>query len=980
MKEEDGPTPKGPESMSRGLLTLLFMVAGTALAAEKQDRSPTAAEAAFFEKRVRPVLAEHCLSCHGPKKQRSGLRLDSRAALLRGGDNGPVVFPGEPDRSPLIQAVRHQGERKMPPKQKLDRAQTEALALWVKMGVPWPDAGTSASQKHNTWKTHWAFRPVSNPRPPAVRQSHWVRTSVDRFILARLEAKGLSPSPEADRRTLIRRATFDLLGLPPTPEEVEAFVKDTSADAWEKVVDRLLASPHHGERWARHWLDVARYADTKGYVFFQEKEYPWAWTYRDYVIRVFNEDLPYDRFIREQLAADRLIRPGGRPDTPVGPRVKSALPTHTSGKPDTPVGPTTDKSALAALGFLTLGGRFMNNVHDILDDRIDVVTRGLLGLTVTCARCHDHKFDPIPQADYYSLYGVFASSVEPTVPPLFTDPPRTAAYAAFEKEMKAREKKLTDFIREKHAQVVDGARKRAVEYLLAAHAMRDQPDTEEFMLLADGNDLNPTMVSRWRAYLRRTARNDSPVFRPWHALSPLPEKDLPARAHTVIRGLVDAKPTRPVNPLVIRALTKKPLKTMADVAKCYGALLNAIEARWQAVLKRAEKEGLPPPERLTDPAEEELGQVFHGPGAAPNIRLSQIADLDLLPDRPSQAQLQKLRKEVEQWRANGPGAPPRAMALVDLATPVEPRVFRRGSPNNLGPAVPRQFLEVLAGTDRKPFSDGSGRLELARAIANRDNPLTARVMVNRIWLHHFGAGLVRTPSDFGMRAEPPSHPELLDHLATVFMRGDGQQSSGWSVKRLHRLILTSAVYRQSSVRDQANGKDLDPENRLLWRMNRRRLDFESLRDALLAVSGRLDHTVGGPSVRDLLGVRANRRTLYGFLDRLNVPGLFRTFDFPSPDTTSPQRAETTVPQQALFLMNNSFARDCARRLLQRPDITETKDVPSRVARIYLLLYGRPPAGDEAALAGEYLGKAPTPADWEHYVHALLLTNEFAFVD
>ena len=928
-------------------LCVFALWACAAAAADAKPRPASASEAEFFEKKVRPILVEHCLSCHGPKKQMSGLRLDSRAALLQGGDNGPAVKPGDPEHSSLILAVRHQGERKMPPRSKLKAAEIEALTAWVKRGAPWP-AAAPVGTNDNAWKRHWAFQPVRRPFPLSVRQTSWPQNPIDRFVLARLEAKGLTPSPRADKRTLLRRVTFDLIGLPPTPEEVAAFEADHSPEAFARVVDRLLASPHYGERWGRHWLDVARYADTKGYVFFEEAEFPWGWTYRDYVIRAFNEDLPYDRFLTEQLAADRLV-PSPLPLSPEGRGVGVR---------------GADRRPLTAMGFLTLGGRFMSNVHDILDDRIDVVTRGLLGLTVTCARCHDHKFDPIPTADYYSLYGVFASSVEPTVPPLFAEPPRTPEYEKFEKELKAREQKLADFVRAKHGQVTAAARRRAADYLLAVHATRDQPDTEEFMLIADGNDLNPTMIARWRGYLRRTRKAYHPVFALWHALAVLPEKDFAARAPEVIQQL--ASRGKPLNALVMKAFAGKPPRTLKEAAGRYGDLLNAVEKKWQDARKQKATS-------LPDPAEEELRQVFHGPGAAPNVPYSLLGDLALLPDRPSQAELQKLRKQVESWRANGPGAPPRAMVLVDVKTPVQPRVFLRGSPTNLGPPVPRRFLGVLAGKERRPFSDGSGRLELARAIADRNNPLTARVLVNRVWMWHFGQGLVRTPSDFGLRSQPPTHPELLDWLAATFTE------NGWSIKKLHRLILLSAAYQQQSG-DRADGRAVDPENALLWRANRRRLDYESLRDALLAVSGRLDRRVGGPSVKDLLSGKANRRTLYGHLDRLNVPGLMRTFDFPSPDATSPQRVDTTVPQQALFLMNNLFALDCARRLLHRPDVISYKELIPRVDRLYRLLFGRPASAEELSLARAYLGQTAAAAVWERYAQALLLTNEFLFVD
>jgi hypothetical protein len=897
--------------------------------ANAQAGADDPAAAAFFEAKIRPLFVTHCLKCHGPTKQNAGLRFDTPARLLATGERGPVVVPGDPDKSVLIQAVRQTGELKMPPKGKLAAGEIDALAAWIKMGAPWPqtkaigapDVATPASQPH------WAFQPVRKPPVPATRDREWAVTPIDAFVLAKLEQKGLRPSEAADRRTLLRRVTFGLIGLPPPPEEVEAFVGDPSSVAYEKAVDRLLANPHYGERWGRYWLDVARYSDTKGYVFFEENNFPWAWTYRDYVICAFNDDLPYDRFIVEQLAADRLQ---------LG----------------------ADQRPLTALGFLTLGGRFMNNVHDIIDDRIDVVTRGLMGLTVGCARCHDHKYDPLSQRDYYSLYGVFASCAEPTVPPLFQPPPATEEYAKFEKELAAHEKKLTDFVKAKHAELIAGARERVAEYLLAAHALRDQPGTDDFMLIADTNDLNPTMIVRWLKYLERTRKAKDPVFAPWHALAGLAEKEWPAAATKVA-----AAPER-ANPLVLRAVTEKPPTSLAELAKRYAEVLHAAEKKWQAT-KTAP---------LPDPAEEQLRLVFHGADAAANVALLPYGDLSLLPDRASQAKLQELRKALEKWRAGGPGAPARAMALDDLPTPVESYVFLRGNPSNRGETVPRQLPRLLTGDRDRPFKDGSGRLELARAIAHADNPLTARVLVNRLWLHHFGQGLVTTPSDFGVRSNPPSHPELLDWLAVRFVE------DGWSIKKLHRLILLSRVYQQRSD-DRKDGRAADPENRLLWRMNRRRLDFEGTRDALLAVAGKLDRTVGGPSVQNALAPGATRRTLYSFLDRLNVPGLFRTFDFPSPDATSPQREQTTIAPQALFLMNHPLVIECARNVLRRPEIAAEPDVEKRIDRVYRLLLGRSPAPPELQLAREYLDASGTSTTaWERYVHALLQTNEFVWID
>jgi hypothetical protein len=925
------------------LTILAVLLASEVRAAETKPAAITPEQEQFFESRVRPILAEKCFKCHGSKKEMGGLRLDSSDRLRKGGDSGVTLKPGDPDNSLLIQAIRRSGEVKMPPGQPLSPEAVTALTTWVKMGAPWPSKPVSESTA-NAWKKHWAFQPVSNPALPSVRDQTWARTSIDRFILARLESAGLHPSPRADRQTLIRRLYFDLIGLPPSADEVAKFVADNDPDAYAKLVDRLLASPHYGERWGRYWLDIARYADTKGYVFFQESKFPWAWTYRDYVIRAFNEDLPYDRFILEQLAADRL---------PLG----------------------DDRRALAALGFLTVGDRFSNNPFDILDDRIDVVGRGLMGLTVSCARCHDHKFDPIPTKDYYSLYGVFASSVEPEVPPLFADPEQNLSYLEFAEELHIREAALEAYFDRKYKEVIAASKTRAAEYMLEVHRTRNQPTTEEFMLIADGRDLNPTMIIRWRAYLASTRQKHHRVFAPWHAFAAQPEKNFADEAKTVLAKFPVDDAARSLNLLVRALFAERPPASLTEVAKRYSELLNRIDERWQQLREQARAADQPLPTALPDANEEELRQVFYGHETPPNIARALFNDLALLPDRPAQDEMQKLRRAVEDWRANGPAAPPRAMVLVDARKPYDPRVFIRGNPQRMGDAVPRQFVEVLAGPTRKPFQQGSGRLELARAIADRKNPLTARVLVNRIWMQHMGTALVRTPSDFGMRSEAPTHPELLDHLATTFME------QGWSIKKLHRQMVMSATYQQVSSKPAAavgNPQSVDPENRLYWQANRRRLDFESLRDGVLSVSGRLDRRVGGPPAGDLLA--NNRRTVYGFIERLNLPGLFRTFDYPNPSASTAQRDQTTVPQQALFLMNNPFMTDSARRVLARPEIAGEKDLGKKVEQLYRLLYGRPATVDEVALAREYQAVDQKAGAWDRYVQALLLANEFAFVD
>jgi mono/diheme cytochrome c family protein len=728
---------------------------------------PDQAGVDFFEKHVRPVLVTHCLECHGEKKQESNLRLDSRVAVLKGGDIGPAAIPGKPAESQLVQAVKREGDLQMPPVAPLKRDEVAALAKWVEMGLPWPEK-SAVIRAEDAGRSHWAFQPVVQPPLPVAAdpsQAPWPQTPADSFVAEKLNAAGLSPSHPADRRTLLRRASFDLTGLPPTYEDVVAFEQDASPDAWERQIDRLLASPRYGERWARHWLDVARYADNKGYVFFEEKNYPWSYTYRDYVVRSLNEDKPYDRFVMEQLAADQLD---------LG----------------------SDQRPLTALGFLTIGAHFMGNVHDIADDRIDVITRGLMGLTVTCARCHDHKYDPIPQADYYALYGVLRSCVEPLVPPEFSSPPASEEYEYFATELAVRNARLEKFVRGKHAALVGGARTRVAEYLLAAQAERAKPSTEDFMLLTDPGDLNPAMIVRYRVYLEKTDDKPHPVWLLWHLLAAIPESQFseqgPAAIAAMAKGETAAGEKLPVelHPLVLKELTDKPPQSLADVAARTASCSSGSTTAGKRHSKRRGPEAA---------SERVSGRCGRGATPAGVVRRGCAGNLplvfgwgflSLLPDRASQGEYQKLLKDVEQWLMTGPAAPPRAMVLLD-GERYDPRIFLRGNPNRLGDPVKRQFVAV-ASKDRKPFSAGSGRLELARAVVSPDNPLTARVFVNRLWLYHFGTGLVRTPSDFGLRSEPPSHPELLDYLASRFMQ------DGWSVKRMQRWMVSSASYRQSS--------------------------------------------------------------------------------------------------------------------------------------------------------------------------------------
>jgi hypothetical protein len=728
-----------------------FILHSLATAAE-----PTATQLEFFENKIRPVLSQNCYKCHSlnSEKVKGGLLLDSREAALRGGDNGPAVVPGHPDKSLLIQAVRYtDADLQMPPKKQLTDEQITNLEAWVKMGAPDPRAATAAQK---TWvdpnKKHWAWQPLSKPAVPEVKNSTWGKMPLDNFIVAKLEEKNLSPNPIADKRTLIRRASFDLVGLPPTPEEVEAFVKDESPDAFAKVVDRLLASPHYGERWGRHWLDVARYSDTKGMVRRQREDprSPYAWTYRDYVIKSFNDDKPYNIFIIEQLAADKL--------------------------PATKSNPTN----LTALGFLTVGERFMGMQQDVLNDRIDVITKGFLGLTVSCARCHDHKFDPIPTKDYYSLHGVFASTIEPPAETVIQKIPNTPEYKDY--------------------------------------------------------------------YKQRT--------------------DLEAKR-------------------------------------------DEIEAKFQAARRSRDRDQI----RILQREQRE--------------NAGQVARLEM----------------------THPGAVVRAMAVQDAARPRNSPVFIRGEAENKGEIVPRQFLEVIAGATRQPFTNGSGRLDLAHAIVNKNNSLTPRVMVNRIWQHHFGAGIVTTPDDFGTMSEPPSHPELLDYLATRF------QDEGWSIKKIHRLIMLSAVYQQTTT-DNPRYAQVDPYNRLLWRANIQRLEFESLRDSLLAIGGSLDRTVYGRPIDLERNPESTRRTIYGIVDRSDLLDAFVNFDFANPDMVNGRRYETSVPQQALFLMNSPVVIEQAKKLVALDEFEERSNDTARVEFLYERIYQRLPRPEEIQLGLDFVGQSP----------------------
>jgi cytochrome c553 len=800
------------------LLTVIVLLLSAATAGNAAEPSATAEQLRFFESAVRPLLVEHCLKCHGPEKQWANLRVDSRAALLQGGDSGPAIVPGKPDESRLLRAVQQVDESlKMPPEgEKLTARQIADLARWIAWGAPFPPSEAPRARDRNP--AHWSFQPPVKGAIPAVRQADWPANPVDQFILAKLESAGLSPAPRADRRTLIRRVTFDLWGLPPTPEEVAEFLDDSRPEAYERLIDRLLASPAYGERWGRHWLDVARYADSNGLD--ENVAHGNAWRYRDYVVASWNADKPYDRFVREQLAGDLL------------PWVDDSQ----------------RRELLIATGFLAIGPKVLAEVDeakmemDIVDEQIDTVGRALLGLTLGCARCHDHKFDPIDMTDYYGLAGIFKST-------------------------------------------------RTMEHF--------------------------KKVARW-----------------YENVLPSPETTALQTAHAAQLALKQQE---------IRALVAH---ADAQLSASSPPESNAPEDRERRY-----------------PAE-------------------------------TQAALKKLRQELAHLEKNPPDLPS-AMGVTE-GRPADVAIHLRGNPLKLGAVVPRRTPAALRGPEPPAFSaDQSGRRELADWLTDPQHPLTSRVLVNRIWRWHFGRGLVPSVDNFGLLGEAPTHPELLDWLASEFV------ADGWSIKALHRLLLTSATYQQSSQHASADEQALrvDPENRWFGRAPVRRLEAEQFRDALLAVSGQLDDSLGGSLLtvknrayffdhtsKDLTDYSSRRRSLYLPVVRNNVYDLFQLLDFPDPAIPNGDRATTTVAPQALLLLNSEFVLQCAERLAQRV-LREAVDDACRVDRLYHVAYSRAATPAEVHAAATFLRRFEEswPAvdrsqAWTALCQVILAANEFLYVN
>ena len=859
------PLPQTASTFFQTLSVLLALVA--------PGRAETTQDALrFFEEQVRPVLSARCYSCHGSKKQESDLRLDDRNSILQGGASGdPAAVTGDTDASLMLQYVRREVEgMEMPPDKPLSAKEVAVLERWVERGIVWPEESISTvstmdDRLANDRASHWAFQPVSVKRPsrqewPAELR-RWPRNTLDEFVADKLVEHAMSPSEEANRRTLFRRLKFDLLGLPPAFDEVAAFEADKGPDAWERLVDQYIASPAYGERWGRHWLDVARYADTRGYTFGgADRNYAWSYTYRDYVINAFNEDLAYDEFVVQQLAADRLE---------LG----------------------DDNRALAALGFLTVGRKF-NNRHDDIDDLIDAVTRGFVGLTVACARCHDHKYDAIPTEDYYSLYGVFNSSRE-SGPPLIGDAETLAAARGYEQRFNEVNGRLSNHDKQLQDRIREEAHTKITEYLVAAATA----PTKE--------GLRPQMVDAWKSLMRSKAKTDSPTLMPWAKLMKLGDAEFSTAASKLAEE-IKGEAGEFLNPFLREAFVGDPPTSKTALAKLFGGVLLDAYAKWKEA-------GGNDNARRKQPAEvRQLLWYFFDPNSPAKIDGGKV-NRYLTSEEKEQRKL--LQGSVAEVRKLQPVAYHRAMVVTDNSTPSNAQVFIRGNAARRGDSVPRRGPRLF--TSQRPYENGSGRFELAKEITHPDNPLTARVIVNRVWMHHFGKPLVATPSDFGIRCKEPKQRELLDYLADLLV------NNNWSIKALHREILLSATYRQSSD-DRPECFAVDPENWLLWKMNRRRLEFEVLRDALLSVGGSLDRSIGGKPVRQFRKLRdSGRRSVYGYIDRQDLPNLLRVFDFAGPDASAEMRANTTVPQQALFMLNSPFvvgqAKSIASAIRQESD-------------------------------------------------------------
>lgn len=942
-------------------LTLLMgIVIGSAItwlpSVEGREQSATPDQAEFFEKKIRPIIAAKCQKCHSADAQVAGLDMSSAEGFARGGESGALINKDKPEESRLLKVIGYNESLKMPPSGKLKEDEIEAITTWVKMGAPWPGATTVAAAA-KTWpknssvrsftddeKNWWAFQPMRDFAPPQVKNAAWVKSPIDNFVLAKLEQKGLKPAAPADKLTLLRRATFDLTGLPPTTKEMNDFLADNSTEAFKKVVDRLLSSPRYGERWGRHWLDVARYADSTGND--EDHRYPHAWKYRDYVIQAFNDDLPYDQFVREQLAGDLLPAADGS---------------------------EVNRRGIIATGFLALGAKAIAQqdkvkmLYDVYDEQVDVTSKAFLGLTMACARCHNHKFDPILTKDYYAMTAMFASTKsfsnweshvsvpleKPLVPKV-----EFAKYQAAKKELAEKEKRvklateiITDSIKEP---LVKQNAPRLADFMLAARKVyQNGARLEE---AAAQTKLPADLLKKWVEYLK-PSDNVRGYLNEWN----------------------DAKPEK-----------------LNEVAIAYQTRFQKRFAEWEELVTKwrpayqkalAENKSLPGKPTLEAGEDRFYDDVYFGGGP---FSISAKDKKNFTADQ--WTSLEALRKESEALKKAAPPEPDMACAVED-GEPVKQKVFIRGDYNSHGDDAPPSFPAILEKYDTKPSFTGSGRLQFAQWLTRPEHPLTSRVMVNRVWSWHFGEGLVRTPDNFGKMGEKPSHPELLDYLARQFAQ------NGYSTKSLHRLIMLSSTYQMAS--DNTAAFEADPDNRLLSRFNRRRLSIEEMRDGLLLIDGTIDFTMGGSlqsgrgtdgeTSQGRLSVNPEtlkRRSVYIPLRRANLPTLLNLFDFGDATTMTGKRQLTNVATQALFWLNSQFLTDGSAKVAQSLLASEAKNDATRLANAYLLILNRKADQSEIDAGIKYLenfkqkfaGDKAEHKAWQSYCRILMASNDFIYVD
>ncbi|MDB6075520.1 MAG: Planctomycete cytochrome [Verrucomicrobiaceae bacterium] len=924
-----------------GSLILAFCASGGIVSMPAAE-VPSAQAVEFFEKQVRPLLVSRCYECHSTaKKVKGGLALDTREATLKGGEAGVVLVPGSPEKSKLIEAVRYQNQDlQMPPKSVMPAAEIKVLEEWVKMGAPDPreeKAGAVAAKTGrvidiNEGRKYWSYAPVSSPEVPKAPAGAHIKNPIDAFVQSKLAEKGLAPAEPADKASLIRRATFDLIGLPPTPSDVEAFVKDTAPDAFDRVIERLLATEQYGERWARHWLDVSRYADSNGMD--ENVALGNAWRYRDYVTNAFNDNKPYDRFVIEQIAGDLL------PNNEV----------------------TTREEALTATGFLSMGAKVLAEPDmrklemDVIDEQIDVMGKAFLASTLGCARCHDHKFDPVLQSDYYALAAIFRSTkslgddrfgaLKFWYEHSLATPAQLEAKKAHEKAVTDKRKEVTAFIAKTRLGMKTELQSHAADYLAAAAELNMDPDFSEVEKVAARYGLRPRYLLTCRQYLARHTEHS--FFNRWRKL----------------------------------AAASKPKEVHSHYAKLFADAATALKTAKLSSPK------------ATEPEEPALKEA--------HAALNDIAGFLAVPDKEADAfepsvaeKIEAMNNDLMAMEDKTPD-PPAIMGVADGAISKTLPIHVRGSYLTLGKEIERGFPEVMRASLTKPVlpAKQSGRLELARWLANSENPLTARVMVNRLWRWHFGQGIVASTDNFGMLGDKPSNPALLDWLARKFME------NGWSIKDMHRLIMKSATYQQSSAvhYSMADGHSdprlVDPENRLCWRANIQRLEAEEVRDALLSVSGWLSPQVGGKTIplrnkefvfnhtsKDHTSYESPRRAIYLPVIRNHLYDMLEQFDFPDPTMPTGSRNSTVIAPQALIMMNSPVAMESSERLAKK--LGSVGDDRQRLKQVYQLLYGRAAQEHEIDHSIAFLNhlrttEAPDRA-WALLCQSLMAANEFMYL-